>query len=110
MSRNRLTVKSNRKKRTNDFFLFFFFFFFFENRFSSLCWENNYEFDVPSDKRYLIEPLPLPRMREGWVVGMAVKKEAKDLAEALQAAANALMDSGELGRLFANAGVAWRKP
>jgi ABC-type amino acid transport substrate-binding protein len=62
------------------------------------------------DKRYLIEPLPLPRMREGWVVGMAVKKEAKDLAEALQAAANALMDSGEMGRLFANAGVAWRKP
>jgi ABC-type amino acid transport substrate-binding protein len=62
------------------------------------------------NSRYAIEPLPLPRMREGWVVGMAVKKEAKDLAEALQAATNALIDSGEMGRLFAAANVGWRKP
>ena len=60
--------------------------------------------------RYAIEPLPLPRMREGWAVGMAVKKEAKDLAEALQAATNALMENGDMARLFADAGVGWRKP
>ncbi|MBL8304050.1 MAG: transporter substrate-binding domain-containing protein, partial [Ideonella sp.] len=65
---------------------------------------------VRSDKRFVIEPLPLPRMREGWAVGMAVKKDARDLAEALQAALNTIVDSGELGRLFASAGVAWRKP
>jgi ABC-type amino acid transport substrate-binding protein len=63
-----------------------------------------------ADKRFVIEPLPLPRMRDGWVVGMAVKKEAKDLAEALQAATNALVASGEMGRLFAAAGVTWRQP
>lgn len=63
-----------------------------------------------ADRRFAIDALPLPRMREGWVVGMAVKKEARDLAEALQAATNTLMSSGELGRLFEGAGVAWRKP
>ena len=65
---------------------------------------------VRADKRFVIEPLPLPRMREGWAVGMAVKKESKDLAEALQAALNTIVDSGELGRMFAGAGVSWRKP
>ena len=60
--------------------------------------------------RYAVEPLPLPRMREGWAVGMAVKKEAKDLAHALQAATNALVENGDMARLFADAGVGWRKP
>jgi len=62
------------------------------------------------DRRYAIEPLPLPRMREGWAVGMAVKKESTDLAQALQAAINALGDSGELERMFARHNVAWAKP
>lgn len=62
------------------------------------------------DARFAIEPLPLPRMREGWAVGMAVKKESEDLAHALQGAVNALADSGELGRMFAAAKVGWRKP
>lgn len=62
------------------------------------------------DPRYAIEPLPVPRMREGWAVGMAVRKEAGDLAQALQAAVNQLADSGELGRMFAAAGVTWKKP
>jgi ABC-type amino acid transport substrate-binding protein len=62
------------------------------------------------DARYAIEPLPLPRMREGWAVGMAVKKESDDLARALQGAVNALADNGELGRMFAAAKVGWRKP
>jgi ABC-type amino acid transport substrate-binding protein len=68
------------------------------------------EATLGSDARFAIEPLPVPRMREGWVVGMAVKKEAKDLAEALQATTNRLVDSGEMARLFAAAGVNWRKP
>ncbi len=63
-----------------------------------------------TDARFAIEPLPLPRMRDGWAVGMAVKKEAKDLAEALQAATLALVASGEMIKLFADGGVAWRKP
>ena len=62
------------------------------------------------DERYAIEPLPLPRMREGWAVGLAVKKEADDLAAALQSAINQLASSGELGRMFAAGRVGWRRP
>jgi ABC-type amino acid transport substrate-binding protein len=62
------------------------------------------------DPRYAIEPLPVPRMREGWVVGLAVKKEATDLAQALQGAINELASNGTLKTLFANAKVSWRQP
>ncbi len=65
---------------------------------------------LAGDARFAIEPLPLPRMKDGWVVGMAVKKESDDLARALQATINALTDSGELGRMFAAGKVSWRKP
>jgi ABC-type amino acid transport substrate-binding protein len=65
---------------------------------------------LAGDARFAIEPLPLPRMREGWVIGMAVKKESEDLARALQAAINTLADNGELGRMFAAGKVSWRKP
>ncbi len=65
---------------------------------------------LAGDARYAIEPLPLPRMKDGWVVGMAVKKESEDLARALQAAVNALTESGELGKMFAAGKVSWRKP
>jgi ABC-type amino acid transport substrate-binding protein len=60
--------------------------------------------------RYVIEPLPVPRMREGWAVGMAVKRESTDLAWALQAAVNELATSGEMQRVFTRHGVAWTRP
>jgi ABC-type amino acid transport substrate-binding protein len=62
------------------------------------------------DARFAIEPLPLPRMRDGWVVGCAVKREANDLAQALQAAMNELSRSGTLAQAFARANVDWREP
>ena len=65
---------------------------------------------LAGDARFAIEPLPLPRMRDGWAVGMAVKKSADDLAQALQTALNELASNGELGRMFASAKVGWRKP
>jgi ABC-type amino acid transport substrate-binding protein len=65
---------------------------------------------LAGDARFAIEPLPLPRMRDGWVVGLAVKQEADDLAQALQGAINGLADSGELGRIFAAGKLGWRKP
>lgn len=68
------------------------------------------ESTLAGDARFAIEPLPLPRMKDGWVVGMAVKKESEDLARALQAAINTLTDNGELGKLFAAGKVSWRKP
>jgi ABC-type amino acid transport substrate-binding protein len=65
---------------------------------------------LAGDARFAIEPLPLPRMKDGWVIGMAVKKESEDLARALQAAINTLTDNGDLGRMFAAGKVSWRKP
>ena len=63
-----------------------------------------------NDPRFAIEPLPLPRMRDGWAVGCAVKKSSGDLAEAVQMAMGALGSSGEIGRLFAAGRVTWRRP
>lgn len=61
------------------------------------------------DERFVIEPLPVPRApRDGWAVGMAVKADAVPLAEALQAAVNALVGDGRLAALFTRAGVSWR--
>lgn len=66
------------------------------------------ESTLGQDPRFAIEPLPMPRMREGWAVGMAVKKGATDLAQALQAARNELQASGELEKIFAKGGLSWR--
>lgn len=66
------------------------------------------ESTLAGDARFAIEPLPVPRMRDGWAVGMAVKKEATDLAQALQAAVESLSASGELRAMFARARVGWR--
>ena len=65
---------------------------------------------LAGDARFAIEPLPLPRMKDGWAVGMAVRKESDDLARALQAAVNTLNENGEMAKLFAAAKVSWRKP
>jgi ABC-type amino acid transport substrate-binding protein len=65
---------------------------------------------LAGDARFVIEPLPVPRMRDGWVIGCAVKRESTDLAQAVQAAINTLAASGELGRIFAKAKLSWRAP
>ncbi len=58
---------------------------------------------------FAIEPMPSPRApRDGWATGLAVKKDAPDLAEALQAAMLQLRDSGQLQALFARSNVSWR--
>jgi len=41
---------------------------------------------------------------------MAVKKEAADLAQALQAAVDELAGSGRLRKMFERANVAWLAP
>jgi ABC-type amino acid transport substrate-binding protein len=56
-----------------------------------------------------IEPLPSPRApREGWAVGMAVKKDATELAQALQGALNDLAKGGQLAAMFDRHNVTWR--
>ncbi len=61
------------------------------------------------DARFAIEPLPSPRApKEGWAVGMAVKKGSTELAQALQGALNDLAGNGRLAEIFAKANLAWR--
>lgn len=63
---------------------------------------------LAGDRRYAIAPLPMPRHpRDGWALGMAVKKEAVDLSEALARALNELAASGELEKMFAAGGLRW---
>ncbi|NRT57219.1 transporter substrate-binding domain-containing protein [Sphaerotilus uruguayifluvii] len=60
------------------------------------------------DSRYAIEPIPMPRApKDGWAVGMATKKSATDLAQALQGAVNGLAESGALKAMFARANLDW---
>jgi len=61
------------------------------------------------DKRFVVEPLPSPRApREGWAVGMAVKRDATELAQALQAALDGLARSGRLAEIFGRGNLGWR--
>lgn len=65
---------------------------------------------LAEDSRFAIEPLPLPQMRNGWAVGMAIKREHEDLGRALLTAMNGLAASGELRQIFGKHKVNWRQP
>ncbi len=61
------------------------------------------------DARFAIEPLPAPRApKDGWAVGMAVKKDAGELAQALKGALDQLAAGGRLAEIFAQGNLAWR--
>jgi ABC-type amino acid transport substrate-binding protein len=64
---------------------------------------------LSGDDRFVISPLPSPRApRDGWAVGLAVKKDAGDLGDALQQAIDAAAADGRLKAIFARGHVAWR--
>lgn len=64
---------------------------------------------LAGDDRFVITPLPaLSNSRDGWAVGLAVKKDAGDVAEALQSAVDGLVASRKMQQIFAKANVAWR--
>jgi hypothetical protein len=61
------------------------------------------------DPKFAIEPMPSPRApRDGWAAGLAVKSDAVELAQALQAALNQLAQQGQLKEMFGRHNVAWR--
>lgn len=61
------------------------------------------------DPRFAIAPMPSPRApRDGWAVGMAVKRDATELARALQRAVNELAASGRLRQIFEHGNLAWQ--
>lgn len=67
------------------------------------------ESTLGGDPRFAIEPLPLPRMRDGWPIGCSVKKESGDLATAVKQVIDGMAERGELKKIFNNAKVAWSK-
>ena len=61
------------------------------------------------DARFAIAPLLLPRApRSGWAVGLAVKRDADDLTEALARTVNELTASGRLQQMFERGNVNWQ--
>ncbi len=63
------------------------------------------------DAAFEVTEAPFPRLpRKGWVIGMSVKKENTELAQAVQKAVNELFESGEMAALFARHGVRSVKP
>ncbi len=60
------------------------------------------------NKLFRIVPMPMPRApRNGWAVGMAVKRNATDLARALQTTVNEMAKDDRLAKIFAAQGVPW---
>jgi ABC-type amino acid transport substrate-binding protein len=63
---------------------------------------------LKGNKKYKVIALPIPRApRNGWAVGMAVKKSATDLAVALQSTVNEMAKDQRLLSIFADQGVPW---
>ncbi len=63
------------------------------------------------DAGFEVTDAPFPRLpRKGWVIGMSVKKENIELAQAVQKAVNEMFESGEMATLFARHGVRSVKP
>ena len=64
-----------------------------------------------ADPRFAIAEWPGPPVAaRGWAIGCAVRRDAEDLALALQQAVNTLAADGRLAALFAAGGVGWRRP
>jgi ABC-type amino acid transport substrate-binding protein len=63
---------------------------------------------LKGNPQYRVIPIPIPRAsRNGWAVGMAVKKNATDLARALQSAVNTMSQDNRLAKIFAGHDVPW---
>lgn len=63
---------------------------------------------LKGNPQYRVIAMPIPRAsRNGWAVGMAVKKNATDLARALQSAVNTMSKDDRLAKIFAGHDVPW---
>lgn len=76
-----------------------------------LATQSEIESAVHGDARFAMSDVSFARLpRQGWVIGLSVKKENVELARALQAAVNELAESGELAKIFAKHGVSAVRP
>jgi hypothetical protein len=70
----------------------------------NMVWQGHYLGFGPADACCMF---PSPR-RDGWVVGLAVKKDAGELAAALQGAVDGLIADMRMQQIFSKGNVAWR--
>jgi ABC-type amino acid transport substrate-binding protein len=67
------------------------------------------ESELRGDALFALSPLPSPRApREGWAVGMAVRRDAEELADALAGTVAELVANGRMAQMFARGNVNWR--
>jgi ABC-type amino acid transport substrate-binding protein len=70
--------------------------------------ESELESVLGNDPRFAITPLPtIHNSREGWAVGLAVKKDSTALAAALQAAVDRLIADKRMEAIFRKGKVTW---
>lgn len=63
--------------------------------------QSEIDFVLKADPAFQVHEVTFQRLpRQGWVVGMAVKKSEKELAKLLQTAISDLIASGEMARIF----------
>lgn len=66
---------------------------------------------IGMDANFAMSEVGFARLpRQGWVVGMAVRKGDLELAKGLQGAVNEMVESGELSAIFARHGLVLVKP
>ena len=63
--------------------------------------------DMNDDLRNMEGPTA-SNSRSGWAVGLAVKNDAADLAQALQAAVDGLIAQGRMQQIFSKGKLGWR--
>jgi polar amino acid transport system substrate-binding protein len=70
--------------------------------------ESELESVLGDDPRFVITPLPtIHNSRDGWAVGLAVKKESIELAAALQSAVDQLIEDKRMKTIFGKGNVTW---
>lgn len=63
------------------------------------------------DARFALSLVPAPQVPAGgWVLGMAVRASATELARAVEAAVDAMAVDGQIERIFTEKGVQWMRP
>ena len=77
----------------------------------AIAQQGELESGLTDDPRFAIDQPPDPVLQKRqWVLGLAVKSQNADLAEALQAAMNELMADGSIRRIMEKHGVRHRQP
>jgi ABC-type amino acid transport substrate-binding protein len=78
---------------------------------AALAQQGELEGILGDDSRFIIEspPHPVLRMRQ-WLLGLAVKAESEDVAQALEGAMNELLADGTVKRIMQRHGVKHRQP